>query len=63
MTMIFDIKRYAYILLFFFGSLIRARYDGIVDAESSALLKRRAEIMSNSGYKYTEAVKWILNEL
>lgn len=44
-------------------SLIRARYSGIVDAESSALLKRRAEIMSNSGYKYTEAVKWILNEL
>lgn len=45
------------------GSLIRASYGGIVNAETSALLKRRAEIMSNSGYKYTEAVKWILNEL
>jgi len=41
----------------------KARYGGVVDAEASALLKRRAEIMSNSGYKYTEAVKWILNEL
>ena len=41
----------------------KARYGEGLNAEASALLKRRAEIMSNSGYKYTEAVKWILNEL
>lgn len=39
------------------GSLIRASYGEGLNAEASALLKRRAEIMSNSGYKYTEAVK------
>ena len=40
-----------------------ARYGGGLDIESAALLKRKAEIMSNSGFRNTEAVKWILNEL